>query len=96
MNDNISVRCKKLYKKYPNIVEDLRTRPEKYNACMEELMEKEKSGEVFVIAPETLHGVGRTEADPDKLTKLYEEGYQQAKKQMEDLKRYLGMEEDIS
>ena len=90
---NISM---KLYKKYPNIVEDLRTRPEKYNACMEELMEKEKSGEVFVIAPETLHGVGRTEADPDKLTKLYEEGYQQAKKQMEDLKRYLGMEEDIS
>ena len=90
---NISM---KLYKKYPNIVEDLRTRPEKYNACMEELMEKEKSGEVFVIAPETLHGVGRTEADPDKLTKLYEEGYQQAKKQMEDLKRYLGMEENIS
>ena len=61
---------------------------------LEELMEKEQSGEIFVIAPETLHGVGRTESNPDKLTKLYEEGYQQAKKQMADLKRYLGMEDD--
>ena len=82
----------KLYKKYPKIVEDIDTRPEKYNACMEELLEKEKSGEIFVIAPETTYGIGRTESNPEKLTKLYEEGYQQAKRQMEDLKRYLGME----
>ncbi len=52
-------------------------------------MEREQAGEIFVIAPETTHGVGRTESDPEKLTVLYEEGYQQAKKQMEDLKRYL-------
>lgn len=84
---------RKLYKRYPAIVEDLKTRPEKYNACMEELMEKEKAGEIFVIAPETTYGIGRTESDPEKLTKLYEEGYQQAKKQMGDLKRYLGLEE---
>lgn len=86
---NISI---KLYKKYPNIAEDLKTRPERYNACMEELLEKEKSGEVFVIAPETTYGIGRTESNPEKLTKLYEEGYNQAKRQMADLKRYLGRE----
>lgn len=82
----------KLYKKYPNIVEDLRTRPERYNACMKELSEREEAGEVFVIAPETTYGIGRTESNPDKLTKLYEEGYRQAKSQMADLKRYLGRE----
>lgn len=82
----------KLYKKYPNIVEDLRTRPERYNACMKELSEREETGEVFVIAPETTYGIGRTESDPDKLTMLYEEGYRQAKSQMADLKRYLGRE----
>ena len=48
----------KLYKKYPNIVEDIKTRPERYNACMEELLELEKAGEIFVIAPEDIHGVG--------------------------------------
>lgn len=86
---NISI---KLYKKYPNIVEDLKTRPERYNACMEELLEKEKAGEVFVIAPETTYGIGRTESNPEKLTKLYEEGYHQAKRQMKDLRQYLGRE----
>lgn len=86
---NISI---KLYKKYPHIAEDLKTRPQRYNACMEELLEKEKAGEVFVIAPETTYGIGRTESNPDKLTKLYKEGYRQAKRQMSDLKRYLGRE----
>lgn len=81
---------RKLYKKYPNIAQDLKKRPEEYNACVKELMELEQKGEIFVIAPETTHGVGRTESDPEKLTRLYEEGYQQAKKQMEDLKKYLG------
>ena len=86
---NVSI---KLYKKYPHIAEDLKTRPQRYNACMEELLEKEKAGQVFVIAPETTYGVSRTESNPDKLTKLYKEGYRQAKRQMADLKRYLGRE----
>lgn len=80
---------RKLYRKYPKIAEDLKNRPEQYNACLKELMEREQSGEIFVIAPETTYGMGRTESDPEKLTRLYEEGYQQAKKQMEDLKKYL-------
>ena len=79
----------RLYRKYPNIVEAIKTRPEKYNACIQELMEREEAGEIFVIAPENIHGVTRTESDPEMLTKLYEEGYQQAKKQMEALKKYL-------
>lgn len=82
----------KLYKKYPHIAEDLKTRPQRYNDCMEELLEREKAGEVFVIAPETTYGISRTESNPDKLTKLYKEGYRQAKRQMADLKRYLGRE----
>ncbi len=79
----------RLYRKYPKIVEAIKTRPEKYNACIQELMEREEAGEIFVIAPENIHGVTRTESDPEMLTKLYEEGYQQAKKQMDALKKYL-------
>ena len=85
------VISQKLYKKYPKIVEDLEKRPERYNACIAELMEREKVGEVFVIAPENTYGIGRTESNPDKLKQLYEEGYQQAKKQMPELKKYLGI-----
>lgn len=80
---------RRLYKKYPKIAEDLKNRPEVYNKCMEELFQAEKRGEVFVIAPKTTMGVGRTESSPQKLTALYEEGYRQAMEQMADLKRYL-------
>ncbi len=79
----------KLYKKYPRIVEDLKTRPEKYNACMKELYEAESRGEVFVIAPKEAPGVGRTEGRADRLVALYQEGYRQAKEQMAELKKYL-------
>lgn len=89
--ERAGVISQKLYKKYPQIVEDLKTRPERYNACLAELMEREKTGEVFVIAPETTYGVKRTESDPEKLTQLYEEGYRQAKERMPELKAYLGI-----
>lgn len=80
---------RKLYKNYPKIAEDIKNRPQQYNECMKELMELEAAGEVFVIAPETTFGIGRTESNPDRLTRLYWEGYQQARKQMDDLKKYL-------
>lgn len=79
----------KLYRKYPKMVEALNLRPQQYNACRAELFEAEKRGEVFVIAPKTTMGVGRTEARAEKLTQLYEEGYRQAMEQMADLKKYL-------
>ncbi|MGN0343207.1 MAG: patatin family protein [Roseburia sp.] len=77
-----------LYKKYPNVVKDLKERPEKYNQSLLKLRELEEQGKVFVIAPETTMGVGRTETDPEKLEALYQEGYRIAKEQMEDLKQY--------
>jgi len=90
--ERAGIISQKLYKKYPKIVEDLEKRPERYNVCIKELFEKEEAGEVFVIAPETTYGIGRTESDPEKLTKLYEEGYRQTKELMPALKKYLGME----
>lgn len=78
-----------LYKKYPKVVKSLYGRAEKYNACMQELLQLEREGKVFVIAPDTTFGIGRTESDPAKLEMLYEEGYLKAKEQMVALKNYL-------
>lgn len=78
-----------LYKKYPNIVDALSHRAERYNASMEKLRELEQQGKVFVIAPETTLGVGRTDTDTAKLKRLYDEGYRIAKEQMESLRTYL-------
>lgn len=78
-----------LYKKYPNIVDALSHRAERYNASMEKLKELEQQGKIFVIAPETTLGVGRTDTDTAKLKRLYDEGYRIAKEQMEALRTYL-------
>lgn len=78
----------KLYRHYPRIVERLKHRAEDYNQCMKELYQAEQEGKVFVIAPESTLGVGRTEASPKKLLALYEEGYYQAKENMHALHLY--------
>lgn len=79
----------RLYRRYPKIVEDMELRPERYNDSMNKLMELEKEGKVFVIAPETTYGVGRTETDTKKLRQLYDEGARIAKEQMQALRNYL-------
>ena len=56
---------------------------------MKELYQAEKEGKAFVIAPKSTLGVGRTEDSPQKLLKLYEEGYYQAKENMHALQLYL-------
>lgn len=78
-----------LYRKYPQVVRALKERPASYNACMRELFELEREGKVFVIAPDDMHGVGRTENDPAVLQRIYEDGYLKAKELMAALKRYL-------
>ncbi len=78
-----------LYRKYPRVVQALKERPEKYNDCMKELFELERAGKVFVIAPDDMHSVGRTENDPVVLERIYEEGYWKAKEQMAALRHYL-------
>lgn len=84
----------KLYRKYPKIVEAVDTRAERYNQDIKDLEKLEKEGKVFVIAPETTLGVGRTESDPQKLRELYEEGLRIGRERMEDLRRYLTEETD--
>ena len=79
----------RLYKKYPKVVEALSSRAERYNEAMKQLTELEKEGKVFVIAPETTLGVGRTETDTVKLRRLYDEGCRIAEAEMEELRKYL-------
>ena len=77
-------------RRYPAYAELLRTRPERYNECVEEIGKLEASGKVYVIAPEDTLGVGRTERDTDKLMSLYAQGYAIAMQQRPALEEYIG------
>lgn len=77
------------YRKYPKIVECMKRRTESYNRLNRELLEEEKKGNIFLIAPNDTYGIGRTEGDWNRLEMLYDEGLRAARNRMSDLKAYL-------
>ena len=79
----------KYYRRYPELVEAMRTRAERYNKCVAELDTLRKQGRVFVFSPKHTFGVNRTENARDKLIRLYNYGYRHADKEIDNLKRYL-------
>ena len=79
----------KMYCRYPKVAEAMLARAEKYNACLDELKELEKEGKVFIIAPEDTYGVGRAERNMDKLERLYDQGYNETRLLIPELKEYL-------
>lgn len=78
------------YGKYPKFIEALKNRHSKYNETFKKIKEMEKAGEIFVIRPSVELTIGRIEGDPEKLQAVYDIGRQDAERQMEALKAWLG------
>ena len=77
------------YRKYPELVKVLKRRHEIYNEELELIKKLEADGKVLVIRPDGPVDVGRTEKDQRKLDALYERGYAQAKKQVEEIRAFM-------
>ncbi len=84
------------YRKYPRLIEAMANRHRVYNETVELINSKEKSGELFVIRPEQKLPVGRVEKDPDKLKEAYNIGRHTAKKQIDLIKGFLGIGNNIA
>ena len=69
-----------IYRKYPAIREQLKLRYRRYNEVLNYIDELEAKGNALVIRPEKPMEVGRTESNQEKLTALYEEGYEIGKR----------------
>lgn len=79
----------KVYKDYPNLVETMRKRHMIYNRTVEFIQKHEKAGHIFVIRPEEQVTIKRLEKNEEKLLKLYDMGYETAKKCYDDMVKYL-------
>jgi len=77
------------YRTYPQMTEACRNRWKTYNASLELVASEEKEGRAFVIAPMGDLDIGRTEKDPVKLKKAYQEGYYVAEGLGEKLKGFM-------
>ena len=76
-------RTKSVTLKYPNLRKTLARRNEMYNAQMELVERLEHEGKILVIRPERPLEVGRLCKDTDKMRRLYDEGYEVAKRTFE-------------
>ena len=81
---------KLIYHKYPSFAAALQNRHIVYNQTVEEIMELERQGKIFVIRPKEPLDVGRMETNPDKVQMAYEAGYSDAKQQIGQLNEWLG------
>ena len=72
-----------IYKKYPRLRVALRNRNKLYNEQLELVERLEEEGKIIVIRPEKPIVVERMETSVKKLTDLYNQGYECARKVME-------------
>ena len=76
------------FRKYPDFVETMRTRSERYNASREALFDLEAQGKVLVIAPEDTLGCSRTEKDLEILRALWQSGYFAGTRRAEEIQSF--------
>lgn len=69
---------KKRYKEYPALIKALENRHIEYNETLEDLYQKEKEGELFIIQPQKPISISRLEKSKKKLHELYLDGYKDA------------------
>ncbi|MFD1850650.1 patatin-like phospholipase family protein [Oceanobacillus bengalensis] len=80
---------RKKYKQYPGLVKALERRHVVYNVTLQYIHEEEKKGNVFVIRPTKKLEVGRMERNKEKLTTLYNQGMDDARKVVAPLSEFL-------
>lgn len=80
---------KLFYAKYPNLVTSLAQRYLNYNQRVEQVIEADKKGEIFVFSPSKTLPIKRIEKDPVKIQAMYDLGVADAHQALADLKHYL-------
>lgn len=70
---------KRKYKKYPKLITAIENRHVNYNKSLEIINNLSQSGDALVIRPNSPVKVSQVEKNVDKLTALYEQGYNDAK-----------------
>ena len=89
-NDHIAPLCRLAFPRYKALLCTIEQRNEKYNARIQQILELERQGKVFVIRPSENRPVSRLEKDPEKLKALHALGLHDTMQQWQALEAYLG------
>ncbi len=86
---------KKKYQAYPALLAAIERRHIVYNDVLNYLYDQEKKGKIFLICPTEKLRVGRMEKNQNKLTDLYQQGYEEMKKLIRPLKEFLEVKQEV-
>jgi predicted patatin/cPLA2 family phospholipase len=81
-----------MYRKYPRLVEAMEKRHAVYNETLEYIAQKEKTGDILVLRPETSLPVSRVERKPERLKAVYDIGRAAAQARMSEIRAFLAAE----
>ena len=76
-------------RKYPSIASAMAVRHQMYNRQMQEIDQREASGESLVIRPPESLKIGHTEKNPEELERVYQMGVHEAEMKLEDIRDFL-------
>ena len=79
---------KRVYKKYPQLINAIENRHIVYNQQLEYLEEQEKLGKVIILRPSEKPVAGRTEKDKEKIIATYNLGKKDALSMLEKIKTW--------
>lgn len=81
-----------VYRGYPNLVETMQHRYQRYNDTLDKIEQQHQAGEIFMIRPSQNLAIKRLENDPQKIQAMYDLGVQDAIAQLDALHHYLAQE----
>lgn len=77
------------YRRYPNLIHDMKIRHEVYNNTLARIARWEREGRIFVIAPDHPLDISRAEKNGERLRQGYTHGCEVARELMPRMKAYL-------
>ncbi len=84
---------KHLLRKYPKVIEALKSRPAHYNKQLQVVREQERKGNAFVFRPMKPLDVSRTTHDAAEMNRVYQQGREEALQRLDELKKFLANEQ---
>ena len=81
----------KIYKKYPNFVEAIRSRNKRYNDTVEKIISLENDKRILVVRPSKRIKIKRIEKRKEVIQEQYDLGVSDSMFMLDEIKKYLSI-----
>lgn len=77
------------YKKYPNLIKAIESRPQRYNETLELIERLEDSGNIIAIRPKESLNIKNLEKNEERIKEIYEMGYKDGLEHIDRIREFI-------